>query len=1071
MKRLFFLTYFILLCFKLFSQSLSTIYIDSARLEVSKGSFSKAIGYINRALDFSPGYEENVAINDLLSSIFYKKGNYFKAIHYKYKAIVYLELLANRTNDTAYYDALYHHYIDLAALYEKIGELNTAIDYYLNALSAAYMLDNRNYVAEVFQYIAKNYHYQGDYEKALDNYQKSMDIFEETGNKEGILESLVGIAKVYKATGAVKKSIEVYLRALELARKLNKDDYSVIISSDLAYLFYNMNLYDVALKFSDYSSNLADSNNLVRVYNLLLKGKVNIKLGNYSIAEDLLDQALSILSINDNPVLRADVYSSLGDLYLAENDLDKAHGFILRSYNIYAKLKSYTRLARSYYQLGEYYSKTGDLNKAKVYYTRAEKSKHKDMELVKSTLTGLAGVYERLGDYKKANELLRQLAEMQDSIIAYNQLSVLEKEKIKQEGLEKLTKVESELQETKRYNTILIVLLALLLFILLWVGILIRSLNKKNEQLIKQKKQIQQRNEIIKKQIVIYKRLSLVASHTENSIFIISPKGVIIWVNKSFLKLYGYKSLSDVKGKTIFEISSFDKLQKIIVKTVSSHKPVRYLNKSVVNGRIIWVQTVITPIIRNDRVVEFIGIESDVTSYKLAMEKIQQQKKELMEKNELLKEYNKLLQEQKHQLARKNEELLLQQEELKSNTEILQVTIKRLRLYSIVLNEVNNIIYMLDVTGNVFWVNKAFTVLTGYNLVEFAKIFKKNITNFKNHSPIEEYFYEVLTSKKPVSFTSWLITKNNKKVWLQTSFTPIMQEDGDIEYVVVIETDITKLKETEEKLARQHKEIRSSIEYASRIQSAILPMPIFLEAIFANNYFIYNSPRDIVSGDFYWAKYVNGKILFAVADATGHGIPGAFMSILGIMALNLVFTRFDDTRPNKFLSELKDTVIHLLHQRGKSDETRDSMDIALCIFDFKQKTVDYSGAYIPLYLVRRKEQDNELVVKYYPADNTTIGYDEHENIFTAHRITLQEGDMIYITTDGYLDQFGGEKNKKFKRKRFMKLLKDIYDLPVSDQKLIVQETFEAWKGDNFQVDDVLVFGLKIDRNLIDLNSV
>ncbi len=1068
MKRLIILTYFLLLTFTLSAQSLVDKYLDSARYYKNQSDYTQAIRYINKALHLKPTVLQRVQINDLLADIFVKKANYYKAIHFLQKAIINITLL--KEEDTTVYRLLYDHYIKIADLYEEIGELNTAIDYYINALSVAYQWDNRQKVAEAYQYIAKNYHFQGVYDKALDNYLESISIFEEINDEKGLTESLVGVAKVYKSMGLLSKSIETYLKALELAKKNGDERTQVIITSDLAYLFYNLELYDIALQFSDYATQVSDTDYLYKVYNLLFKGKIYIKLENYELAEHYLKKALDLLTFKPNLPLMAEVYVTFGELYLNQGQLDKAYLFLTRSYTIYQKLKARQKQATVYSLLGKYYFLKKDYTRAKIYYTKAYDilKESKNIEQQREVLHQLAELYSKLGNYRKANEYLTMLASIQDSLLAYNQVNVLEKEQIRQQSLEKVRHITEKLETTKRYNVLLITLLAILVGILILVAFLVFSLLRKNKILEHQKRQIETQSKIIEKQYAIYKRLSLVASHTENSIFIFDTSGKILWVNRSFLRIYSSnKKFKSYKNRTIFELSTHPKIREIVNEAITYRKTVRYLNSHIIGGKKIWLQTTITPLIEQGRVTELIAIESDVTKYKEAEQQILQQKNELEQKNKLLEEYNRMLQQQKKELSKKNQELIQQQEELKANTEILQVTIKRLRQFSIILNEVDNIIYVLDLNGKLTWVNKAFTKATGFTLIEFTKNYKKSIIEFDRHSRVEEYFYDVLRTKRPVTYTAWLINKSGQKIWLQSSLTPIINSDGNIEYIVAIETDITRLKETEEKLALQHKEIRSSIEYASRIQEAILPMKIFLEAVFDKNYFIFNKPRDIVSGDFYWAKYHNGKIFFAVADATGHGIPGAFMSVLGIMALNLVISKLNDLRPNKFLSELKEAIIHLLHQRGKEDETRDSMDIALCVFDFKERVLEYAGAYIPLYLVREKSDTKEIVVKYYPADNTTIGYDEHPNVFTTHLIRLQPNDMIYITTDGYLDQFGGERNKKFKRKRFMNMIRDIFKLSVYDQQLVVRETFENWKGANFQVDDVLVFGLRIDENLFE----
>ncbi len=255
-------------------------------------------------------------------------------------------------------------------------------------------------------------------------------------------------------------------------------------------------------------------------------------------------------------------------------------------------------------------------------------------------------------------------------------------------------------------------------------------------------------------------------------------------------------------------------------------------------------------------------------------------------------------------------------------------------------------------------------------------------------------------------------------------------------------------------IEQQKIEITDSIHYASRIQSALLPPDEDLDRLLPS-YFILNKPRDIVSGDYYWVSQKENKVIVAVADCTGHGVPGAFMSILGIAFLNEVINKAEIITPNEILNELREHIIKSLHQTGRKDETREGMEIALCVVDFDNKKLQYSGAFRPLYLIRNKEM-NEFKGDYMP-----IGvYDDKEKSFSNKELHFKEDDIIYLFSDGYVDQIGGPNRKTFRSRKFKQLLINIHQKPLHEQKEILEKEYEEWKLDFEQIDDIMVMGIR-----------
>jgi ligand-binding sensor domain-containing protein/serine phosphatase RsbU (regulator of sigma subunit) len=257
------------------------------------------------------------------------------------------------------------------------------------------------------------------------------------------------------------------------------------------------------------------------------------------------------------------------------------------------------------------------------------------------------------------------------------------------------------------------------------------------------------------------------------------------------------------------------------------------------------------------------------------------------------------------------------------------------------------------------------------------------------------------------------------------------------------------------KLSEAITDIRDSINYAKRIQEAILPSKEIKYRIFPDAFVMFK-PRDVVSGDFYWFGEKNDKRLIAAVDCTGHGVPGAFMSMIGNAFLNEIIMERGITAPAKILDELRSMTIKALKQTGVSGQTADGMDISLLCFDDAQQTVEYAGANNPLWMIR----NNDLTeIK---GDKQPIGY--HKGTvqpFSSHTIPYHPGDCFYIFTDGYADQFGGDKGKKFKYKPMQELLLAINSKPMLQQEQVLNATIEEWRGNLEQVDDILVIGVRV----------
>ncbi|MGB3946787.1 MAG: tetratricopeptide repeat protein [Bacteroidia bacterium] len=264
-----------------------------------------------------------------------------------------------------------------------------------------------------------------------------------------------------------------------------------------------------------------------------------------------------------------------------------------------------------------------------------------------------------------------------------------------------------------------------------------------------------------------------------------------------------------------------------------------------------------------------------------------------------------------------------------------------------------------------------------------------------------------------------------------------------------------QLKKAYEQIEEKNKNILDSINYAKRIQQAILPSDNEVKKILPNSFVLY-MPKDVVSGDFYWVQKKDNNILFAAIDCTGHGVPGAFMSMIGNTLLNEIVNDRGVIKPSEILEHLREGIIKALKQTGEAGENQDGMDIAICALNEQKQQLQFAGANNPLWIV-----SNNILTEI-KADKQPIGiYYGNAKPFTNHIVNLNKGDVVYIFTDGYADQIGGDLQKKFKYKQLQQLIETHFKSDMQLQQKIYHQAINNWKGELEQIDDILLMGIRI----------
>ncbi len=590
-------------------------------------------------------------------------------------------------------------------------------------------------------------------------------------------------------------------------------------------------------------------------------------------------------------------------------------------------------------------------------------------------------------------ELLWKLEEHDESASEAISLLTMERE-VQALDLEKKALL-LEKENTKTNILIGAILLVIIILLLLFYGY--RMKKSVNESLVKQNKTIAQQKEELEK-------LSLVASKTNNGVIILNKENKIEWHNQSYTSITGYNK-EDFKDKSpgdvlVSEDNSKEVLNRIRKKIAQKLAWKERIKINAKNGKEIWIEINSTPVLdESGEVNKYIEIIDDVT------EKVEN-----------------------------------------------EIELTRL---SIVAEKMNEAVIITDAAGKVEYYNNGLIRNSGFTRQEFEDYFKGKMTlqQLSSRSDIDDILQKFKTDSTPFFYDSSHQKKDGNYMWTTASLSPVYDDNQNLTKVIVVYTDISERKEFANQLATKNQEILDSINYAQRIQNALLPSDSFLNKVFSDS-FVFFKPKDIVSGDFYWFEQVGDYSIIVLADCTGHGVPGAFMSMMGSNFLSAIVTDHQITSTGDALSALNDKVKTALEREGNT--ARDGMDIVMMVYNEKKGVLDFSGGNNSIFICR----DGEMMK--YKGDRFSIGADGIEDKkFIEQNIKVKEGDVVYTFTDGYKDQFGGPKGKKFMQKRLLEILTTNADKDLDEQKNILNQNLLEWMDGYEQVDDISVLGFRI----------
>ncbi len=431
--------------------------------------------------------------------------------------------------------------------------------------------------------------------------------------------------------------------------------------------------------------------------------------------------------------------------------------------------------------------------------------------------------------------------------------------------------------------------------------------------------------------------------------------------------------------------------------------------------------------------------------------------------NKQKKRANQILSHKNTEIEQQKEEISAQREELLATNDELQYLNSELEKLSIVARETDNSVVIMSAEGQFEWFNEGFERIYGYTASEYSAANKSifDVAKSENHKIITQS----IAQKKSVIYESEALTKTGEPIVLQTNLIPILDSSGDLKKLTIVETDISKLKLAELQIAKQRDElfvknenINAAIRYAKTIQNSILPSSELISTYFEN--FVIFKPKDIVSGDFYWFHKTETAFCFAVVDCTGHGVPGAFMSLIGSRILSEIVSNTKTGSPKDILNQMNTVIVQTLRQSQSSNH--DGMDVALCRIEKSEHgthTLTFAGAKRDVFFYKHKEQKLERLRgqrKSIGGVFSTQNALEYQDIM----LDISTGDMLYMFTDGYVDQNNSDR-KRFGTPKFESLVTSLANLPLDIQKQKLETELNQWKINELQRDDITILAIKI----------
>ncbi len=842
-------------------------------------------------------------------------------------------------------------------------------------------------------------------------YNKCLELAIKKGIKQKQARALRYIGIFYSGRANYEKAEEYYHKSLTIKREIGDMKGISSCYNNFGNIYYEKSKYNTAidyhLKSLEICKELNDTMGMAASYNNL--GNVYYQMGDNKKTIRYYLKTLRIYEESDNEEGMAVSYNNLGTIYYQLGDYEKTIGYFLKSLKINEKLGKKRSVANSYNNIGSVYFVRGNFNEAIRYYQKSLEIRKEldDKSGISASYNNLASAYRRQGNNKialeyyfkslKINEELGHKAAISRN---YNNIGIVHQyEKNYDKAIEfykKALEVNEELGNKRGVATSL-----------KNIGTIYRIKELFNEALHYYQRSLEMAQE---------------AGDKKMKATVFHGIGVLY-------TQYGRKVHLDdniiLSGEYYDEAIKYFRKSLNIYKEIGTKDPLAQTKSNIALLHTYIADSAIGP----EREANLLkAIEQGNKAYNIALEigslYIQNEVAgHLMQANKKIGRYIEALKYADIYIS--TSDSLFNEEKTKALTEMQtryeaekkQQEIEKQQLI-IEKKEADNKRQRTQrnffIAGSTLMALLVLIVFIGYQQ-------KKRINK--------------------------LITEKN--VLLKQANEEISEQKDEImtQHDMVISQ--------KHHIEQQKQQITDSINYAKLLQTAVFPSSEHIKSALGEHFILFK-PKEIVSGDFYWLTQVNKLVVFAVADCTGHGVPGAFMSMLGLSFLKEIVGKKEITRPDEILNNLREYIIEALQQKGRYGDQNEGMDMSLCVLDKTNNQLFFAGAKNPLLVVT-----NSNKLKIIAPDKQPIAIHKKMKPFTNRQIQLEKGYVIYLATDGYQDQFGGQQHNRFQSKNFRNLLVKIADKPMEEQKDILNNTFEEWKGENEQLDDVTVLGIKI----------
>jgi len=995
------------------------------------GEYSLALDYFFKILSIAeqPLCNNEIAYaNNNICDVFIRLERFDKALEFADKALP-LFSISNDKSGIAYN-------LNLKGLiYKNQKKWNNALPFFKQSLDIRLQIKHQVGIATSWQYIADCYLELNLIDSAYLYYKKSLDLFIKNGEKPGL--SYIGMGKYFAAKKNYKKAIFYLNEAISISKIIKNPNILQKASEVLHKVYFSINDYENAYRFQTLANTTKDS-----LQNTDYIRKITSLEMNYHFEQQKKLENIELVN-------KKEAYESK----------IKIQKWI--TYSISAIFLIFIGLVIVGYRNFKYVRKTNlTLLESISDLTKAEEQINKlsiavEQSPITIVITDINGCIEYVNP--KFSELTGYSFE---ETVGKNP-RILKSDKTD-------PKVYQDLWQTiSRGET--------------WVGEFINK-KKNGEEFIenaliapifdKDKKII---NYIgLEEDITARKRTEetlfneralfrTIIDLIPEAIYVKDRQGRKILANPKEVMLSGKLSEEELLGKTDFDIYP----EHVAIQSANedalilqSGKPILNIESELTdeNGHTKWQLGSKVPLLDiHGQITGIVGVSHDNTQRKQA-------EQTMLQYNEELKSLNDSIELQKSIIERSNAKLHGQASELSAKNRELEQFNLQLEKYYTVLNQSPTAVVITDIHGNIEYINPFFTTITGYTLSE---VIGKNPRILKTNKTPKETFtdlWQTILSGKV--WEGILINhKKDKSLFTERAIISPIFVNEQITGFVAIKEDVTELKKAEQMILesldttqnqkiiieKAYKDITDSINYAKTIQDALLTSNELINS-YIDEYFLVFKPKQVVSGDFYYVNKIDDNLIFGVSDCTGHGVPGGFITILGITYLHETIRQADITTPGAALNMLRQRIKTTFKSFGTINTN--GMDISLCSVNSKTNILQYSGANNPIFIIR----NGELIE--FKATKNPIGFYLVEVDFENVEFQLCDNDLIYLFSDGFQDQFGGENFRKFTKKRLKELLLEIHQKPLTVQQEIVETTLANWQGNLEQIDDITLLVLK-----------